>query len=96
MFPIFIHLECNCNSVGSKDEICNKRTGECSCKLGFIGTNCKGCAIGFTGNTCNECVPGYDIYGGYPNCGKLFILTLLVKSWGGHQPLAIAFGPNFN
>ena len=73
MFPIFIHLECNCNSVGSKDEICNERTGECSCKLGFTGTNCKGCAIGYTGNTCNECVPGYDNHGGYPNCiGKLF------------------------
>ena len=82
MFPIFVHVECICNSIGSKDEDCNKITGECSCKVGFTGTNCNGCAIGFTGNTCNECVPGYDSHGGYPNCNSKFNkVSISERTW---------------
>ena len=82
MFPIFVHVECICNSIGSKDEDCNKITGECSCKVGFTGTNCNGCATGFTGSSCNECVPGYDDYGGYPNCAGKFIWNSHFKRHG--------------
>ena len=58
-----------CSSIGSKNEKCDKTTGQCSCKVGFTSMNCEECATGFTGSTCDKCMPGYDKYG-YPDCHK--------------------------
>ena len=67
MIILSYSIECLCTSIGSKNEKCDKTTGQCSCKVGFISTKCDGCAIGFTGNACNKCMPGYD-KSGYPDC----------------------------
>ena len=66
MIHTFIFSECLCSPSGSEDGHCDS-TGQCTCKVGFTGTNCRGCAIGFTGTGCDRCLPGYT---GYPNCAN--------------------------
>lgn len=46
-------LACQCNAIGSHDNNCNPKTGQCACKSYF------------TGKTCNQCTkPGLK----YPRC----------------------------
>ncbi|XP_063416902.1 SE-cephalotoxin-like isoform X1 [Mytilus trossulus] len=33
-------LPCNCNTTGSVSPICNSETGQCQCKVDFLGRNC--------------------------------------------------------
>ena len=36
--------ECGCNAIGTKaDTFCDKETGQCVCKDGYIGLNCDQC-----------------------------------------------------
>ena len=54
---------CDCDSTGSFDDICEKKTGQCECKMGFGGSR-----------RCDVCEFGT---GKYPNCGgKQVILNL--------------------
>jgi len=75
--------KCLCSSIGSKNEKCDKTTGQCSCKVGFTSTNCEECATGFTGNTCNTCLSGYDRYG-YPDCSKGALILVATGSFKDH------------
>ena len=50
-----IILACSCNHHGSKDDMCDRITGQCNCKDGY------------TAKICDECATGYK---GFPNCEK--------------------------
>ena len=48
----FIHysilfLACDCNSVGSLNEVCNRANGQCECKTNYAGRKCDECQNGF-------------------------------------------------
>ena len=40
---IFLHLECDCDLLGSIDDFC-ENNGQCKCKEGFGGKKCNLCA----------------------------------------------------
>lgn len=38
---------CQCDSVGSRQNVCDVTTGECKCEANFAGSNCDRCADGY-------------------------------------------------
>lgn len=49
-------LECQCDSIGSLDDLCDKIGGQCSCKDNIIGRQCTRCKPGFFGYPdCKQC-----------------------------------------
>lgn len=65
--------ECNCNSSGSKNSVCNKGTGKCPCKYGFNGHKCEECDGSFYG---------------FPNCESMNMILLsilcVLNNWNFH------------
>ena len=57
-------LECKCNSKGSTSVSCDVK-GICSCKTGFMGSQCGECKLNVTGDKCDKCKPNTF---NYPNC----------------------------
>eukprot|EP00043_Microstomoeca_roanoka_P015853 m.159144 g.159144 ORF g.159144 m.159144 type:complete len:1451 (-) comp16346_c0_seq3:51-4403(-) len=56
--------DCACNAVGSNHTTCDRRTGQCPCKIGVTGKTCTDCLPGFyPGNVLGECLPCH------PECG---------------------------
>ena len=53
--------ECECEVEGSRNTICNKDGGKCSCKVGFNGQKC---------GECNE------EFFGYPNCTSKCLVNI--------------------
>lgn len=51
----FIYLACNCDPTGSKNDLCDSKSGQCVCHHGY------------TGHKCNQCKQGYF---SFPNCKK--------------------------
>lgn len=49
---IFV-ADCNCDVLGTLEEVCDKDAGKCLCKEGFGGPRC------------DQCIPGYY---NYPDC----------------------------
>ncbi|XP_065226738.1 laminin subunit alpha lam-3-like [Planococcus citri] len=48
---------CTCNSIGSESiEVCDKVTGQCSCKMNYVGRTCDRCLDGY-GNVESGCIP---------------------------------------
>ena len=63
---LFLYIDCDCDENGSKDNICNKTTGICSCEDRY------------SGDKCNLCI---DEYFGYPHCtGKINVLSRIITS----------------
>ena len=67
-----IFVDCKCNRIGRKSNICNKLNGECECKKGYsVLSNCQDCddnyvkdnkavcVCRYTGINCQECNIGY-------------------------------------
>lgn len=54
MLPLSF-LGCECNSVGSVSHVCDKDSGNCTCKSKYAG------------RTCNQCEAGYY---NYPTCKR--------------------------
>ena len=50
----YIDYPCKCNPDGSENNICNKKTGDCTCQDKFI-----------CGQNCDQCCDGYYAH---PNC----------------------------
>ena len=48
------YIDCKCNPDGSENNICNKKTGDCTCQNKFI-----------CGQNCDQCCDGYYAH---PNC----------------------------
>lgn len=51
------YLACDCNAFGSLSSSCDPSTGQCLCKLKYVGRTCSACEDGF-GNTragCRRC-----------------------------------------
>lgn len=51
-------LDCECNSVGSVSQVCDKESGHCTCKSKY------------SGRTCNQCEAGYY---NYPTCKRKYL-----------------------
>ena len=40
-------VDCECDGNGTKDNVCNKDTGLCTCKEGYANEKCNECKDGF-------------------------------------------------
>ena len=45
----FFSLACACDMTGSKTDLCDKDSGQCSCKEMFSGRRCDNCIFGYVG-----------------------------------------------
>lgn len=43
----FSCLPCNCDMIGSKSFVCDKRNGGCNCNIGYMGSKCDKCSLGY-------------------------------------------------
>lgn len=57
-----LFLDCECNSVGSVSQVCDKESGNCTCKSKY------------SGRTCNQCEAGYYEY---PTCKRKSLIKLI-------------------
>ena len=46
---LILSTECECNSSGSNNSVCNSTTGQCDCYPNIIGRMCSECAEGHYG-----------------------------------------------
>ena len=44
--------QCQCSSVGSRTQICDRGNGKCNCHQNFAGHHCNICADGYHGDKC--------------------------------------------
>lgn len=46
---ITVVTACDCNSIGSRNSICDQKTGQCSCQSNFGNQSCDQCNHGYYG-----------------------------------------------
>ena len=55
VFGTECNKQCNCNSIGSKNDSCISTSGNCYCSTGYGGRNCDiKCPAGQYGDKCDE------------------------------------------
>ena len=60
-------LACACDADGSEDQLCDKESGQCTCRPHVVGLKCKKCE---------------DEYWAFPDCqGRYMITTNHVTLW---------------
>ena len=91
----FICLACNCDSIGSRDEDCNRSSGQCNCIENVTGRSCNLCEAGYWGlHTQNLCVECSCCINGTiaSQCDDVsinyFFLKHTMGSWGVHCQLS--------
>ena len=55
-------LECSCHEQGAEDQLCDKESGQCTCRPHVVGLKCKKCQ---------------DEYWAFPDCQGRYIITTI-------------------
>jgi len=63
LFVTFFHdVACECNMIGSKESVCDRETGQCSCNTNYGSRKCDKCNNG---------------YYKYPTCSSMFLFIIV-------------------